>query len=61
MRYHNHEIRVVVEDFGYYDDDEAQNKTYQVYGPDGQYINTAWSLDDAKMFIDSGYDDMYLF
>lgn len=59
MKYHGHEIKVVKEDLGYYGKDDYLNKTYQIY-KEGEYIQVAWTLNSAKNYIDSGYNDKFL-
>jgi hypothetical protein len=59
MKYHGHEIKVVIQDLGYSGDESWMNKTYEIY-KDNEYINVAWSLNNAKEFIDSDYDIRYL-
>lgn len=58
MKYHKHEIKKVHTDLG--EEDPRLNFTYEIYGEDGRYINTALTLATAKTYIDSGYNDTYL-
>lgn len=58
MKYHKHEIKIVPSDLG--ELNERDNKLYEIYDQDGQYINTALTLSTAKDYIDSGYDDTFL-
>lgn len=53
MKYHKHIIKVVISDLG--EDTEQGNKVYEVW-KDGEYIEVCWTMDNAKEFIDSGYD-----
>ena len=46
MKYKKHEIKVV------YDDDVDGGKFYNIY-KDGKWITNAWTLSNAKEFIDS--------
>ena len=57
MKYHKHEIRKVPTDLG--EENPRLNYTYEIY-KDGTYINTALTLQTAKTYIDSGYNDTYL-
>ena len=58
MKYHKHIIKPVKEDLGF--EDDKDNKVYEVYDPDGKYLNTCITLSNAKEWIDSGYDDNLL-
>lgn len=58
MKYHNHTIVPKMEDLGY--DDPKDNKVYLIFDKDGNYITVAWSMSNAKEYIDSGYDARYL-
>lgn len=53
MKYHGFEIRKVV------DSEVDGGKYYEVYR-DGKLIATAWTFRNAKEFIDSGCNDIYL-
>lgn len=57
MKYHKHEIKKVPTDLG--EEQASKNFTYEIY-KDGEYINTALTLDTAKCYIDSDYNDTYL-
>ena len=57
MKYHGHEIKKVPTDLG--EDDPKLNFTYEIY-KDGEYVEVALTLNSAKNYIDSGYDDNFL-
>ena len=57
MKYHGHEIKKVPMDLG--EENPKDNKAYEIY-KDGKYIEVAWTLSNAKEFIDTGYDRTYL-
>lgn len=57
MKYHNHEIRKVLEDLGF--PDERDNYLYNIY-KDGRFINVAASVNSAKDYIDNDYNENYL-
>ncbi len=58
MKYHKHTIVKVYEDLGEWDD--RLNYVYEIYNDKGEHLNTALTLDSAKDYIDSDYDDNYL-
>jgi hypothetical protein len=58
MKYHKHIIKKVYEDLGEWDD--RLNYIYEIYNEKGEYINNALTLDSAKEYIDSDYDESYL-
>lgn len=63
MKYHNHEIRIVRDDMGF--DFVGLEKLYEVWAPDNErgwleYKSAFQTMDDAKNYIDSGYDPMWL-
>jgi hypothetical protein len=58
MKYHKHTIKKVYEDLGEMDD--RLNYIYEIYNEKGEHINDALTLDSAKEYIDSDYDDNYL-
>ncbi len=53
MKYHGHEIKKVPMDLG--EDSAKDNVVYEIY-KDGEYIETTWTMSNAKEFIDTGYD-----
>lgn len=57
MKYHKHEIRKTPTDLGEYD--ERKNYTYEIY-KDGNYIQTALTIETAKTYIDTDYNETYL-
>ena len=57
MKYHGHEIRKVYQDLGY--TEKEMNATYEIY-KDGEYIQVCWTLNNAKEYIDTDYDDSVL-
>ena len=59
MKYHGCEIKVVLQDLNYSGDEKDMNKTYEIY-KDGEYLNVAWTLSNAKEFIDTDFDIRYL-
>jgi hypothetical protein len=58
MKYHKHTIVPKIEDLGY--EDKKMNKVYLIFDQDGNYITVAWTMNNAKQYIDSGYDATYL-
>lgn len=57
MKYHGHVIKIVPTDLG--EENPRDNRTYEIY-KDGKKINTALTLNTAKDYIDSGYNETYL-
>ena len=57
MKYKGHIIKKVHEDLG--EENPKKNCVYEIY-KDGEYINTALTIDTAKEYIASGYNDTYL-
>ena len=57
MKYHGHIIQKVFMDLG--EEKPNDNKAYEIY-KDGQFVEIAWTLNNAKEFIDSNYDRRYL-
>ena len=59
MKYRKHTIVKTYEDLGG-EDDKRLNYVYNIYDANGKWLNVALSLDSAKEYIDSGYDQNYL-
>lgn len=57
MKYHKHEIKKIPMDLG--EDDPKLNFVYEIY-KDNEKINEALTLNSAKNFIDSGYNQIFL-
>lgn len=57
MKYKGHTIKKVFTDLG--EEDNRKNCVYEIY-KDGKYINTALTIDTAKEYIASDYNDTYL-
>ena len=58
MKYHKHIIKKVYEDLGEWDD--RLNYIYEIYNEDGEHLTNALTLNSAKEYIDSDYDENYL-
>lgn len=58
FKYHGHTLVKRRKDLGA--SEERLNCVYEIYGPDGNYIETALACDGAKDYIDSGYNETYL-
>ena len=58
MKYHKHIIVKVSEDLG--EEDSRLNFIYKIYDNKGEYIINALTLQTAKNYIDSGYNQIYL-
>ena len=52
MKYHKHELRVV------YESEVEGGKYYDIY-KDGKHLTCAWTLSNAKEFIDSFDGERY--
>ena len=59
MKYHGHIIKVVKQDLGYSDGEDNLNKTYEIHKGE-EVLAVCWSLNNAKEYIDSGYDKQVL-
>ena len=57
MKYHGHEIKRVKMDLG--ENDERKNCIYEIY-KNGEFIQNALSINSAKDYIDSNYNENYL-
>lgn len=57
MKYHGYEIKKVATDLG--ESDPRLNFTYKIF-KDGEYKDTALTLNSAKEYIDYGEDGNYL-
>ena len=57
MKYHNHIIKKEKTDLG--EMDSRLNYTYKIFKNE-KYIATALTLNSAKEFIDSNYNQIYL-
>lgn len=58
MKYHDHIIKIVSEDLG--ESDPKLNRVYEIYDQQGELRGITITLNNAKEYIDTGYDDNVL-